>query len=60
METIRSFFKPKKVELSDIASPKPSKAATRVLNGALKRAHDEQQEVLRKAGLRNNSATSRS
>lgn len=55
METLKSLFKPKKVELSDIASPKPSKAATRVLNGALKRAYDEQQLVLRKAGDVRNS-----
>lgn len=48
-ETIRSVFKPKKVALSDIASPKPSRAATRVLNGALKKAHKDQQMVLRKA-----------
>lgn len=46
---MKSIFKPKKVELSDVASPKPSRAATRVLNGALKRAYDDQKAISRKA-----------
>jgi hypothetical protein len=48
-QPMKSIFKSKKVELSDVASPKPSRAATRVLNGALKRAYDDQKAVSRKA-----------
>ena len=50
-KAMKSIFKPKKVELSDVASPKPSRAATRVLNGAIKRAYADQQAVSRKAEL---------
>lgn len=45
------MFKPKKVELKDVASPKPSRAAVKVLNGAIKRAYADQQAVSRKADM---------
>lgn len=48
-KTIKTILRPKKVELRDVASPKPSRAATKVLNGALKRAYADQQAVSRKA-----------
>lgn len=38
-----------KVKLSEVASPKPSGAATRVLNDALKRAYYEQKTLSEKA-----------
>jgi hypothetical protein len=54
-EAMKSIFKSKKVELSDVASPKPSRAATRAINGALKRAYADQRAVSRKAhALRSN------
>jgi len=47
--------KTKKVQLSDIASPQPSRAAARVLNGAMKRAHADQMSLSRRAqALRTN------
>ena len=48
-EAIKSIFKPKKVELRDVASPKPSLAATRVLNVAVKKAHADQISLSRRA-----------
>lgn len=39
----------KKVSLQDIADPKPSRAATRALKGALKDAYKDQQTTLKKA-----------
>jgi hypothetical protein len=39
----------KKVQLSDVVSPKPSRSAERVLNGALERAHKDQEAISRKA-----------
>jgi|GEM_PF-1556061 len=43
------FIKNKKVSLSDVASPKPSRAATRVVKDALVRAHKDQQIISKKA-----------
>ena len=48
-EAIKSILKPKKVQLSDVASPKPSRAAARALNGAMKRAYADQQSLSQKA-----------
>ena len=44
-----AIFRPKKVQLKDIVSPKPSRAATKVLDGAVKRAYEDQQLTIRKA-----------
>jgi hypothetical protein len=55
MKSLKSIVKPKKVALSDVASPKPSRAATRVINDALKRAYADQKSVSRQAtALRGN------
>lgn len=48
MMKIKSIISPK-VTLSDIASPKPSRAAARVLSGAIKRAYVDQKIVSRQA-----------
>ena len=48
-KALKTIFKPKKVELSDVAAPKPSKAASRVLDGAVKRAYEDQESTSRKA-----------
>ena len=45
----KKIFSKKKVTLSDVASPKPSRAASRVVRGALKRAHEDQVVVSRRA-----------
>lgn len=39
----------KKVTLSDIASPKPSRAANRAVRSAIKGAYKDQQQTLKKA-----------
>ncbi len=39
----------KKVSLHDIASPKPSRAATHAVKSAIKGAYKEQQATLKKA-----------
>ena len=50
MDKITKFFtRNKKVSLSDIASPRPSRAANRAVKEALKRAHDDQEMVSRQA-----------
>jgi hypothetical protein len=50
MERITKLFtKNKKVTLSDVASPTPSRAASRAVKGALQRAHKDQQIVSKKA-----------
>ena len=49
MKKLRSLIRPKKVALSDVASPKPSRAATRVINGALKRAYADQKTISQQA-----------
>ncbi|MCL4357322.1 hypothetical protein M1512_00265 [Patescibacteria group bacterium] len=41
----------KRVELRDVASPKPSRAAKRAVDSALRRAYKDQLEVTRKATL---------
>jgi len=46
---IKRVVPQKKVQLKDVAAPEPSRAATRVLNGALERAYKDQQEITRKA-----------
>lgn len=46
---LRTILPAKKVKLSDVASPKPSRSATRVLTGALERAHKDQEAMSRKA-----------
>lgn len=50
MRKIAKYFRPK-AELRDIASPKPSRTAERVLNSAVKRSHADQERMLRKAAL---------
>jgi hypothetical protein len=50
-QAIKKILAPKKVQLSDVASPKPSKAATRVLNGALKKAYQDQRAISRRAAV---------
>lgn len=55
---IYKIFRPK-VKLSEVAEPKPSKAAARVLNDALKRAYVEQKSVsTHAASIRSSSSTS--
>jgi hypothetical protein len=50
MERISKLFtKSKKVTLSDVASPKPSRAASRAVKDALVRAHKDQQIISKKA-----------
>jgi hypothetical protein len=49
MDRITKIFAKKKVTLSDIAAPRPSRAADRVLKNALTRAHKDQERVSRKA-----------
>lgn len=46
---VNKLFTPKKVSLSDIASPNPSWAARRAVKRALKYAYEEQQRTLEKA-----------
>lgn len=48
-KVIRKIIRPKKVELRDVASPSPSRAATRVIDGAVKQAYHDQQLTTRKA-----------
>lgn len=56
MKHLKSIVKPKKVALSDVASPKPSRSAARVLNSALKRAYADQKTVSQRASvMRGNS-----
>lgn len=43
------FTKSKKVTLSDVASPKPSRAASRAVKSALVRAHKDQQNISKRA-----------
>lgn len=50
-KVISTVLRPKKVELRDVASPTPSRAASRAIDGAIKRAHSDQQSVSRKAQL---------
>jgi len=45
----KKIFLKKKVTLHDVASPRPSRAASRVVKGALKRAHQDQTVVSRRA-----------
>jgi hypothetical protein len=49
MEMIKSLFAPKKVKMSDVASPRPSKAAVKALDSAIKRAHKDQDTIRHKA-----------
>lgn len=49
MEKIIRLLSKKKVTLSDVASPKPSRAAARVLKGAMIRAHADQQRLSKEA-----------
>jgi hypothetical protein len=49
MKTFRKKSSKRKVTLRDIVEPKPSRATTRVLNIALKRAHKDQTRVIEKA-----------
>lgn len=49
MDKFKSLFSPKKVTLSDVVSPKPSKAATKALDVAIKRAYKDQHTVSQKA-----------
>ena len=49
MDTIKSLFAPKKVKMSDIASPQPSKAATKAVDSAMKRAYKDQVRVRQSA-----------
>lgn len=48
-KAFKSVYKPKKVQLSDVAAAKPSRAATRALNTAIKRAHRVQVSTLHRA-----------
>ena len=55
MKNFKSMMKPRKVALSDVASPKPSRAAARVINDALKRAYADQKTVsLQATAIRGN------
>ena len=46
---VKKIFARKKVTLQDVASPRPSRAADRVVKGALKRAHQDQLVISRRA-----------
>jgi hypothetical protein len=48
-KVMKRVLKPKKVTLQDVASPQPSRAAARVIKGALKRAYADQKAVSRQA-----------
>ena len=48
-KALKSIIKPKKVELKDVASPRPSRAALHVLNSALKRAYKDQKTLSKQA-----------
>ncbi len=51
--SIKELFAPKKIKISDVVSPTPSRAASRVLEQAMKRASNDQKAVSDKAaGLR--------
>lgn len=50
-KALRKIIKPKKVELSDVASPTPSRAAGRALNDAIKQAYREQQATSKQAAI---------
>lgn len=49
MKIFKKKISKKKVTLRDIVEPRPSRATTRVLNIALKRAHKDQTRVIEKA-----------
>ena len=49
LKSLTLKFSQKKVSLSDVAAPKPSRAATRVIDGAMKRAYQDQQKTIRRA-----------
>lgn len=46
---MKSLLRPKKVTLQDVASPKPSRAAARVVKDALKQSYADQKAVSRRA-----------
>ncbi len=50
-KALRKIIKPKKVELLDVASPKPSRAASRVLNDALEQAYRDQRSTSKQAAV---------
>lgn len=47
--SIKELFAPKKIKMSDVVSPTPSRAASKVLDQAMKRANDDQKIVIHKA-----------
>jgi|GEM_PF-3217320 len=47
--SIKELFASKKVKMSDVVSPTPSAAASKVLDRAMKRANNDQKTVSEKA-----------
>jgi hypothetical protein len=47
--SIKELFAPKKIKMSDIVSPTPSRAASKALDQAMKRANNDQKAVSDKA-----------
>lgn len=47
--SIKELFAPKKIKMSDVVSPAPSRAASKALDQAMKRASDDQKAVSAKA-----------
>lgn len=47
--SIKELFAPKKVKMSEVVSPTPSRAASKVLNQAMKRASNDQKALSSKA-----------
>lgn len=48
-KVVKKLLTPKKVSLQDVASPRPSRSANRVIKSALKQAHVDQQTLKHKA-----------
>jgi hypothetical protein len=47
--SIRELFTPKKIKMSDVVAPTPSRAASKVLDQAMKRANNDQKALSQKA-----------
>jgi hypothetical protein len=47
--TFKELFTPKKVKMSEVVSPTPTRAASRALDQAMKRANNDQKAVSEKA-----------
>jgi hypothetical protein len=47
--SIKELFAPRKVKMSDVVSPTPSRAASKAIEQAMKRANNDQKAVSNKA-----------